>query len=152
VFSIAIPSPESEERQQSHDHDDQADEINNSTHNEISLLVHDGKKTLNRRIGSDDVQFRSNRRRIMPVGLNCGAMEPSGRWRVTPPTDQTRTERIFIMRKLRSILAPALTVGLLAVPALALTACEDKGPAEKAGEAVDEAVKDTGRAIEDAAD
>lgn len=56
------------------------------------------------------------------------------------------------MRSIRKILAPALTVGLLAVPALALTACEEKGPAEKAGEAVDEAVKDTGRAIEDATD
>jgi hypothetical protein len=33
----------------------------------------------------------------------------------------------------------------------ALSACDD-GPAEKAGEAVDEAVDDAGRAVEDAAD
>jgi hypothetical protein len=33
----------------------------------------------------------------------------------------------------------------------ALSACEE-GPAEKAGEAVDEAVEDAGRAVEDAAD
>jgi hypothetical protein len=33
----------------------------------------------------------------------------------------------------------------------ALTAC-DEGPAEKAGEAVDEAVNDASRAVEDAAD
>ncbi len=56
------------------------------------------------------------------------------------------------MRSLKKILAPALTVGLLTLPALALTACDEKGPAEKAGEAVDEAVKDTKRAVEDAAD
>jgi hypothetical protein len=38
----------------------------------------------------------------------------------------------------------------IALPALA--ACDDKGPAERAGEKVDEAVKDTSRAIEDATD
>lgn len=48
----------------------------------------------------------------------------------------------------RAILALLLVGG-----ALALTACDDqKGPAEKAGAAVDEAVNDTKRAIEDAAD
>jgi hypothetical protein len=42
--------------------------------------------------------------------------------------------------------------GLVLLPlAGALTACDD-GPAEKAGEAVDEAVDDAGRAIEDATD
>lgn len=33
-----------------------------------------------------------------------------------------------------------------------LTGCEEKGPAEKAGEEIDEAVEDAGDAIEDAAD
>ncbi len=42
--------------------------------------------------------------------------------------------------------------GLVLLPlAGALSACDD-GPAEKAGKAVDEAVGDAGRAIEDAAD
>jgi hypothetical protein len=42
--------------------------------------------------------------------------------------------------------------GLVLLPlAGALTACDD-GPAEKAGEAVDEAVDDAGRAVEDATD
>ncbi|MDO8825104.1 hypothetical protein [Methylophaga sp.] len=31
-----------------------------------------------------------------------------------------------------------------------ITACDDKGPAEEAGEAIDEAVEDAGDAIEDA--
>lgn len=31
-----------------------------------------------------------------------------------------------------------------------ITACDDKGPAEEAGEAIDETVEDTGDAIEDA--
>tara|TARA_R110000868_G_scaffold61059_3_gene185695 strand:- start:3357 stop:3527 length:171 start_codon:yes stop_codon:yes gene_type:complete len=56
------------------------------------------------------------------------------------------------MRSLRKIPALALTVGLLTFPVVALTACDEKGPAEQAGEAVDEAVKDTKRAVEDAAD
>jgi len=34
----------------------------------------------------------------------------------------------------------------------ALGACDDSGPAEEAGEAVDDAVEDTGDAIEDATD
>lgn len=33
-----------------------------------------------------------------------------------------------------------------------LTGCEEKGPAEKAGEEIDEAVEDAGDAIEDAGD
>lgn len=33
-----------------------------------------------------------------------------------------------------------------------LTACDDQGPAEEAGEAIDESVEDTGDAIEDATD
>lgn len=35
---------------------------------------------------------------------------------------------------------------------LALAGCEEKGPMEKAGETIDEAVEDGGDAIEDAAD
>lgn len=31
-----------------------------------------------------------------------------------------------------------------------ITACDDKGPAEEAGEAIDDTVEDTGDAIEDA--
>jgi hypothetical protein len=34
----------------------------------------------------------------------------------------------------------------------ALAACEDQGPAEEAGEAVDDTVEDTGDAVEDATD
>jgi hypothetical protein len=33
-----------------------------------------------------------------------------------------------------------------------ITACDDKGPAEEAGEAIDETMEDTGDAIEDATD
>ncbi|MGB0631394.1 MAG: hypothetical protein ACPGRZ_11935 [Alphaproteobacteria bacterium] len=39
---------------------------------------------------------------------------------------------------------------LATTPALALTGCEEQGPLEKAGEAADDAVKDTKRAIKDA--
>jgi hypothetical protein len=47
----------------------------------------------------------------------------------------------------------ALFVLLLAIGGTtALTGCEDKGPAEKAGEKIDEAVEETGDAVEDAAD
>lgn len=39
---------------------------------------------------------------------------------------------------------------MIVIALLALTACERKGPAEKAGAAVDRAVDKTGRAIEKA--
>jgi predicted small lipoprotein YifL len=42
------------------------------------------------------------------------------------------------------------TIILAACMALALTACERKGPVEKAGAAVDRAVDKTGRALEKA--
>tara|TARA_R110000787_G_scaffold79402_1_gene173540 strand:+ start:308 stop:475 length:168 start_codon:yes stop_codon:yes gene_type:complete len=45
-----------------------------------------------------------------------------------------------------------LAILLLAAPAMALTACEEQGPLEKAGEKADEAVKDAGRAVKDATD
>ncbi len=41
---------------------------------------------------------------------------------------------------------------LLAVLALGLAACEKEGPAERAGEKIDEAVESAGDAIEDAGD
>lgn len=41
---------------------------------------------------------------------------------------------------------------LLLGGALGLAACEEQGPAEQAGEAVDEAVQDTKRAVDDARD
>jgi len=48
------------------------------------------------------------------------------------------------------ILRSALIVGLVGVSPLALTACDEKGPAEKAGEAIDDAARDTKKALEDA--
>ncbi len=45
----------------------------------------------------------------------------------------------------------ALAVVFLA-PALALAACDDDGPAEQAGEAIDDAAKRAGDAVNDAAD
>jgi predicted small lipoprotein YifL len=41
---------------------------------------------------------------------------------------------------------------LFAIAAPMLAACDDKGPMERAGERIDEGVKDTKRAIEDATD
>lgn len=49
-------------------------------------------------------------------------------------------------------LMPILMAGLLIVPSLTLVGCDDKGPAEKVGEQIDETVNDTKRAVEDAAD
>ena len=47
----------------------------------------------------------------------------------------------------------AIAVALALGAAMGLTACPEKeGPAEKAGKAVDEAVHDTKRAVEDATD
>lgn len=44
----------------------------------------------------------------------------------------------------------AFMIGALALTPLALTACEDEGPAENVGEQIDEGAQDTKRAIEDA--
>jgi hypothetical protein len=52
------------------------------------------------------------------------------------------------MTKLRTITGAALVVGLLLV---ALSGCE-KGPAEKAGESVDDAVEKAGESLEKAGD
>jgi hypothetical protein len=47
----------------------------------------------------------------------------------------------------------ALMAVLMLGGALGLAACEEqKGPAEKAGEAIDEAINDTKRAVQDAKD
>lgn len=43
-------------------------------------------------------------------------------------------------------------IGMLALTPLALASCDNDGPAEEAGEKIDEAVGDTKRAIEDATD
>lgn len=50
------------------------------------------------------------------------------------------------------IFYPLATVCALSIGGLALAACEEEGPAEEAGEAVDEAVNDAARAVEDATD
>ena len=52
------------------------------------------------------------------------------------------------IRKLAHIAA----IATIAATPLALTACEEKGPAERAGEKVDDAVEKTGDKIEDATD
>jgi len=41
-------------------------------------------------------------------------------------------------------------IPLVLAVTFACTACEEKGPMEKAGEKMDEAVKDAGNAVEDA--
>lgn len=40
----------------------------------------------------------------------------------------------------------------LGLGSLAVSGCEEQGPAEKAGEKIDEAINDTKRAVEDATD
>jgi hypothetical protein len=46
----------------------------------------------------------------------------------------------------------AVSVGVATVIALGVPACEKKGPAEKAGAAVDKAGRDAGKAVDRAAD
>lgn len=50
-----------------------------------------------------------------------------------------------MMKKLMMVLMAGLFAG-------ALVACEEQGPAEEVGEAVDDAAEETGEAVEDAAD
>lgn len=50
------------------------------------------------------------------------------------------------------LLSPLLALALIAGSALLLTGCEDQGPAEEAGEAIDEAVEDTVDTVDDAAE
>jgi hypothetical protein len=44
----------------------------------------------------------------------------------------------------------SITLTLVAALAMSFVACSEEGPAERAGEAVDEAVEDAGEAVEDA--
>ena len=53
------------------------------------------------------------------------------------------------MMKLRTLTGTVLVPGLLLA---ALSGCENKGPAEKAGESVDDAVEKAGESIEEAGD
>lgn len=52
------------------------------------------------------------------------------------------------MKWMRILAAMAMMVAVT----LGTAGCKEKGPAEKAGEAIDEAVDDAGDALEDAAD
>ena len=56
------------------------------------------------------------------------------------------------MMKLRNISRLTLLLITFAFGAVALSACDQEGPLEKAGEKADEAVPDTKRAVKDAAD
>ncbi len=49
----------------------------------------------------------------------------------------------------RKVMAALLAAGALSLP---LAACDERSPAEKVGDSINEAGKDIGRAIEDAAD
>lgn len=51
----------------------------------------------------------------------------------------------------RKIFAALLAAGVLTL-SLPLAACDDRSPAEKIGDSIDEAGKDIGRAVEDAVD
>lgn len=52
----------------------------------------------------------------------------------------------------RKFLYPLLAVSVVVLSTMAVTGCDQQGPAEKAGEAVDETVNDAKRAVKDAAD
>jgi hypothetical protein len=67
---------------------------------------------------------------------------------VLPPSPEAATTRRETMTKIRTLTGTALVVGLLLV---ALTGCE-KGPAQKAGESVDDAVEKAGESFEKAGD
>lgn len=62
--------------------------------------------------------------------------------------DVTVTERSAWWRWIGAFAAAASAALVLSVPA----GCAEEGPAEKTGEAIDEAAEDTGRAVEDALD
>jgi hypothetical protein len=51
----------------------------------------------------------------------------------------------------RKVMAALLAAGVL-ILSLPLAACDERSPAEKVGDSINEAGKDIGRAIEDAAD
>ena len=56
------------------------------------------------------------------------------------------------MRVVRTLTRISLTALLAGMFAVGISACEDKGPAEKAGERVDEAIEETGDTMEEAAE
>lgn len=51
--------------------------------------------------------------------------------------------------KITTAIAATIFAGVLMIP---LSACEDKGPMEKAGEEIDEVVEEAGDSIEEATD
>jgi len=53
------------------------------------------------------------------------------------------------MRENRSLVWSLLVLGMVSFFPLALSGCEEKGPAEKAGEKLDDAAKGAQKAIED---
>ena len=56
------------------------------------------------------------------------------------------------MASTRNLTLPAAMVLALFSAGTLLSACEEQGPAERAGEKIDEGAKDTKRAIQDATD
>jgi hypothetical protein len=52
------------------------------------------------------------------------------------------------MRKNWNFVRSALILGVVSLSPLALSGCEEKGPAEKAGEKLDDAAKDAKKAID----
>jgi predicted small lipoprotein YifL len=62
---------------------------------------------------------------------------------LSPGQDNYQAMKEHSMRKLLAVLA-------LVFPLALLTACEQEGPLEQAGEEADQAVEDTGDAIDDA--
>ncbi len=57
-----------------------------------------------------------------------------------------------MMAMKKSVGSAVLAAFLIISAAPLLSACDDKGPAEKVGERIDEGLKDTKRAVEDATD
>lgn len=51
-----------------------------------------------------------------------------------------------------SLIRALALIAVLGLGSIGLAACDESGPAEEAGEAVDDAVESTGEAVEDAGD
>ena len=56
------------------------------------------------------------------------------------------------MKSTNKRLLQFIMIGALALSPLALSGCDQDGPAEEAGEKIDEAVQDTKRGVKDALD
>jgi len=56
------------------------------------------------------------------------------------------------MRKVRALTRTSLIALIAGMFAVGISACEDEGPAERAGETVDEAIEETGDTMEEAAE